>query len=282
MKSFIFILTTLSSLGSIINFVNSATDSYLNTYGECNSIPSSEEESQTFCNAIFTSEKCQNYYNNPDKVLNADYDELDIVTIHYHREKAKAVCQADETNKRCPVGQYYIDISTDTSVNENDYILNACHSKVCTEVTNSYVAAKEKYYNLKYPNKIESFSENFKLQYELLTCTDTNAIKNINDKTNEINTSPNVNNKVGTTSNPNSGIAGSNDKIQNNFDSSTNSVSDGGVTNGNIINNNSNENENSSNNKDINVEQSNFGESISYDKKIALLVGFILFNIFFL
>jgi len=299
MKSFTFVIATIASLGSIIKYTNANTDVYLNTYGECNSVPSSEEESNTFCNTIFTSEKCQNYYNNPDKVIGDGFDELDIATVHYHHEKAKVVCQIDDTNTRCPIGQYFIDISTDSSVVENDYILKSCRSKVCIDATSSYIVAKEKYYTLKYPNKIESFSKNFKSQNELLKCTDLAAIAKANEKSSDTNKTFGDNKaasdskassdaKSGSSSGTSSKINSNNKSSDNNVENSVNSATDanGNITNESVnVDSNANANANdgtSSNNNEINTDQSNFSESISLDKKIALLVGFIIVNILFL
>ncbi|OUM62693.1 hypothetical protein PIROE2DRAFT_61725 [Piromyces sp. E2] len=281
MKSFTFIIVTIASLSSVLEFTNANTDVYLNTYGECNSVPSSEEESKTFCSTIITSEKCQNYYNNPDKVIGDGFDELDIATVHYHREKAKVVCQTDDTKTRCPIGQYFIDISTDSSVSEDDYILKSCRSKVCIDATSSYIVAKEKYYSLKYPDKMENFSKKFKSQNELLKCTDPDAIAKANAKNSVVNSDTN---KVTTESNSTNGSnskngSNNNPSNKNNADASTNSTSNENITNENAnVNSNANEGT-STNNKNIDLEQSNFGESISFDKKIALLIGFILANV---
>jgi len=301
MKSYSYIIATLAAFGNFITFVTANTEIYLNTYGECNSVPSSEEESQTFCNTIFNSEKCQNYYNNPEKVIGENYDELDIATVHYHREKAKVACQLDDTNTKCPIGQYYIDVTSDSSVNEDDYILKSCRSKVCIDATTSYIAAKEKYYALKYPNKMESFSKKFKSQNELLKCTDVDAI----NKANEVTTGASDNSNGNTGGKSDSTTSGTSSKTDDkNNKSSSDKKSNAGDSNINkgVTNDNTNNDSNiigNANNVDSNVndggattandnengsDQPNTGESISLDKKItlSLLVGFILINIFFL
>lgn len=251
-----------------------AVDSYLTTYGDCNSVPGTEEENKTFCNTIFNSDLCQNYYNNPEQAVGAECDELDIATVNYHKEKGKAVCQYDENNKLCPIGQYYIDVTNNSNANEDDYMKQSCESNICAETAKSYLLAKEKFYSLKYPNKMDRFSVKFEEEKKILECSTTNEADS-KKSTSGTNSNSSTDNK----SNADSSNTGSSNADSSNTDSVDNNSS-GSTVDTNSNNNNGNTAE-SLNQTASNIEI-NSGESLFIDKKLIFLVSFILVNIFFL
>ncbi|KAG4096498.1 hypothetical protein H8356DRAFT_1682049 [Neocallimastix lanati (nom. inval.)] len=270
-----------------INFLAKNTyaiDGYLTIYGDCNTVPGSEPESKTFCNTIYNSDFCQNYYNNPEQVVGEDFDESDLATINYHKEKGKAICQYDENNKLCPMGQYFIDISTNSNAKESDYMQQSCSSTLCSNTANSYLIAKEKYYSLKYQNKMTSFSKKIEEEKKALQCnnaqsTTSPSSKTIGNSKSNASSDPSNNN----TSKPKSNSSSSSSSSSSS-DSTTNTNNNADVN----TNNNVQEDEtlaNNDNNGNINetliIDESNFGVKLIFDERLIFLISFILINILF-
>jgi len=257
MKSYILLLVCISSLLKL----SKAEGTVYSVYGDCNDVPTTIESNSAFCSTTYPSKKCQDYYNNPSQYLKAideDYDETDIAEVIYHKEKGKVVCQKDESNKLCPIGQYYIDknIESSSNVNENEYIANSCSPK-CIEATKSYIEAQKNFYVLKYPNKKDNFINIYNQRVEILKCTTANIPNN------------------GATTNNNTQNNTNNEKTDN-----TNSEQTVTDTNSNPINNGVTNNNDNNNNNNDSVQLSS-GESLSTNGKIMFLITFILINVLF-
>jgi len=269
----LYIITLICSINFLVKHVY-ADDSYLTTYGDCNSVPRNEEESKTLCSTIFNSDLCQNYYNNPEQVVGEGWDELDIATVNYHKEKAKAVCQYDENNKLCPIGQYYIDVATNSNVNEDEYMQESCKSNICAETAKNYLLAKEKFYSLKYPNKMDRFSVKFENEKQILECKTENKVNSkSNDSSGETQSGSSKSKKSelpsnSASSNNNSGGSNSSNKI---IDTNTDTTEQ------------PNNDDNTANpiNEGVELEIDNSGNFLIIDEKLIFLISFILINILF-
>jgi len=245
---------------SVLLKLSKAKETVFSVYGECNDVPNSVEDNNLFCSTIYPSQKCQDYYNNPEqflKIVDETYDDIEVAAVKYHKEKAKVVCQRDEANTICPIGQYYID-NASSNVKENDYIAQSCHSTLCIQATQSYIEAQKEYYILKYPNKKNTFINLYNERIELLKCINADTARFVTSNGNDQLSNHKENN-------------GDNDATSNSSNSE-NIVGDGSDTIG-IDDNNEIFND---------TIQFNFSESLSTNEKIIFLVIFILINILFL